>query len=604
MSFVFNTASLLVIPFLIAVLFGEKGDSRKKQLIYAVVIAAVSGLPILAFQMTLGSRVTIYECLLADAMIAAAMSVLIFPTVRNRQMNHLQMLRFICLGCMIVVVYSILTVGQTMIHGDTATASLLTKAQIAARSWFPEDWYYVNGDIWVISLQMFVAPFVMLLNDQSLARMLGSAFLVLVTAWTIYIHSKKVYEDDSWLLAIPLLFVFLAGQLDMMLYQVAYTLQMVFLIIGTVWSFRIYMHSRKKQDYIILGIFSVLLIAGGLRDLAETILPLWLTCMVMNYLEIRKQERQDWKQIWKEWIRLTIAIMVPAVIGLAVHIYLKRNLHVINSIHNALVLVASLDACLDNVFRYVTNLFECFGFRGNVQLVSLDGIWSMCSVVMCGIVVFLVPVLQALKLKQENRYVQFFYAFSVIHNLIMFVLAVFLVGKNESRYLLTSIFSWVLVSARYIYVYWISQKHFEKYIWTALFVVATVLGCLSLGVTSNGWESGLAEAKNLPMQLVERGLTKGYGDFWTVCGYEVYSDFNLRFGPLEMYDEDFIVHYWLIDGEVFEPEDTNTFLLLSEEENQRYADLLPEKFEAPVDYFEIDGVHIYVYDYDIVEDMI
>ena len=71
-----------------------------------------------------------------------------------------------------------------------------------------------------------------------------------------------------------------------------------------------------------------------------------------------------------------------------------------------------------------------------------------------------------------------------------------------------------------------------------------------------------------------------------------------------MYDDEFIAHFWLIDGEVFTPEDTGTFLILTAEENQRYTDFLPETFEKPVDYFEINGNHIYVFDYDIAADMI
>ena len=532
------------------------------------------------------------------------LALVIKAVSRKKFPDHLEILKFFCVTCLAVVAYSILTIGQTMIHGDTATASLLTKSQLESGHFFPRDWYYVNGEIWIISLQLFVAPFVILLKDQSLARMLGSVLVVLVTAGAMYFHSKKAYKDKSWLLAIPLMFVFLTGEQDMILYQVAYTPQMLFLIIASVFAFRIYEGICKKADYLILGAFLALLVAGGVRDVAETALPLWLTCMVLNYLGVRSREEQDWKQIWKEWIRLTLAVMLPAVLGLGLHIYLKRTLHVINSVHNSLVLVSSMDACADNVVKYLSNMFVCFGFRGGSQLISLDGIWSMCSVVMCAIVAFVVPVLQAVKLKQEPGYVKFFYTFGLIHNLIIFVLAVFLMGKDEARYLLTSVFFLVLLSARYIYVYWINQKCFEKYIWTLLFVAASLLGCCVLTVNSNGWENGLAEKERVTAELMERGLTKGYGDFWTACGYEVYSDFEVQFGSLEMYDDGFFVHEWLIDGNVFTPHDGNTFLLLSEAENDLYTDLLAEKFDTPIDYFECEGNCIYVYDYDIVEDMI
>lgn len=600
------TAAVLsaLIPAAVSLLFGEKQHGTRQRLIQSAATAILSVLVMLSAAAVLGNRATVYEYLFISGFVSSVLVTLIFPAIRNKTIDTLQVLKFACLGSLVVAAYSILTYGQTLIHGDTATASLLTRAQVAHGSLFPESWYYVNGDIWVLSLQTLVAPFVLLLKDQSLARMMGSVAVVLVTAWMVCLHSKKAYRNDSWLLAVPLLFVFLSGERDMMLYQVAYTPQMIFLIAGMMWVFRVYRHTPRKRDYFCLGALVIVLVAGGVRDLAETVLPLWLTCMALNYLDVRNRDVQDWKQIWKEWIRLTLAVMLPAVIGLAIHIILKRTLHVVNSAHNSLVLVSSVRDFSDNVLRYIANLFDCFGFRGGSQLVSLEGIWSMCSVVMCIIVVFLVPVLQAVKLKQEEAYVQFFYAFSVIHNLIMFVLAVFLKGKDESRYLLTSIFAWILVSSRYIYVYWIRQKHFEKYIWTGLFLIAAVIGWVSLGANSTGWEEKLTWKESVSAQLVDRGLTKGYGSFWTACGYEVYSDFEIRMGGLEMYDDEFIAHFWLIDGEVFTPEDTSTFLILTEEENQRYTNFLPEKFENPVDYFTVNGNHIYVFDYDIAADMI
>ena len=596
-------AVFLGIPLLMLLVTDAGNENRKQWIFRCLALAGAVSLVVLGAVFILGNRVSVYEYLLLDGLLSALVSVLMQPVIRKRWLAHHEVLKLMCLVSIVVVVYSILTVGQTMIHGDTATASLLTRSQLKHRQYFPESWYYVNGDIWVIAPHLFIAPFVILLENQSLARLMGSAFLVIVTAWTMYLHSKKACRDDSWILAVPLLFLFLAGERDMTLYQVAYTLQMVFLVAGAIWTFHIYEGSCRVRNYAILGLFVVALVAGGVRYVAETVLPLWLTCIVLNYLKIRMQDAPDWKQVWREWIRMTLAVMIPAMIGLAVHVYLKRTLHVVNSAHNSLVLVSSLMDCVDNVFRYIINLFYCFGFQGGVQLVSLDGIWSMCSVIMCAIIVFVVPVLQALKLKKESPYVQFLFTFSVIHNLIMFVLAVFLDGKDESRYLLTSVFAWILVSARYVYVYWISQKHFEKIIWTMLFVVASILGCAALTERSEGWEKKLEMKKEVVSLLKEKGLTKGYGSFWDIYGYEVYSDFELRFGGLEMYEDDFVMHFWLTDGDVFTPEETTSFLMLSDEENERYIDLLPEKLEEPIDYFEIHGNHIYVFDHDIAEDM-
>lgn len=593
----------VLLPGGITLLFGGKAGGIKGKVIQVSAVAVASGLALLLAYLLLGSSVTVYEYLLVESIAAAAVTMF-WVGIRDKDFSMTRVLKLVCLICMIVAVYSILTYGQTLIHGDTATASLLTKAQLKYGQFFPENWYYVNGDIWVISLQLFVAPFVVLLKDQSLARVLGSALLITVTAWVMYLHSKKAYGNESWVLAVPLLFVFLAGDRDMILYQAAYTLEMVYLIAGAVLAFRIYEGACKTRDYVLICIFLVASIVSGIRYVAEILLPLWLTCMVLNYLMMRNREQLDWMQAWKEWTRLTFAIFVPAVIGLVGYVYLNSTLNMIDTAKNSLALVSTLEDCMENVRHYVIGMFKCFGFRGGARLISLNGLWSMCSVIMCSIVVFVVPVLQARKIKQESAYVKFMFTFGMIHNLVMFTVTVFLEGKNLTRYLLTSVFVWILISARYIYVYWINQKHFEKIVWTGLFTIASILGCTVLGAHSVKWEKHLEEKMTVVSVLREKGLTKGYADFWEAYAYEIYSDFELRFGGLNTDEDDFSAHFWLTDGAVFTPEETNTFLLLTEEENQQYSPILSDKFEKPIDYFEFNGNHVYVYDYDIAVDMI
>ena len=123
--------------------------------------------------------------------------MLLFPLVRRAKLDHIHILKIFCVFCICSAVYSILTYGQSHIHGDIATASLLTKAQLDHGSLFPRSWCYVNGDLWVISIHSFVAPFALLLQNQSLARMLGSAALVLASVFVIIRHSKTAFHDDS-----------------------------------------------------------------------------------------------------------------------------------------------------------------------------------------------------------------------------------------------------------------------------------------------------------------------------------------------------------------------------------------------------------------------
>lgn len=593
----------LLIPFLTQLAAEKKESENKKRILTAGIVAAAVNCGILLLWLVFRDAVSGFEYLYANSVISLLVVFLGIPLLRDRKLEHTAFLKTICLISVATAIYSNLTYGQTQIHADSATSSLLTKAQWETRDFFPDGWCYGNGDVWVITVQTFAAPFILLMEDQSLARVLGSSFLLAVVCWLIYQHSRRDYKDDSWMIAVPIFLLFLTGDIDMILYQSAYATHMLFQIVGMMLVYRIYTRKAKPWQYGTFAVFMVLLLMGGIRCAAESAIPLWGTCIVVDYLQLRKQQQPDWKAALRNWIRMTAVVMIPAFVGILIYRRICATHTVINSMHNSLLLAGSMDVVIDNFFKYISNLFGCFGFRGGAYLLSADGIMSMVSIVMCLIVVLIVPVLQAVRLKQESRYVQFFFTFAVVHNLLMFVMTVIFAEKTKNQYLLTSIFCLILLSARYIYVYWIRQKHFEKYLWTGLFVAVVLLRCLLVGFSSMGWQTSLAEKEEITQTIEEHGLTKGYGDFWYALGYEVYSDFDLRFAPLEITQGQLVPFAWLVDATVFEPQEGNTFLLLSEAENAQVAPNLPDLLKEPIDYFTVNGSHIYVFDYDIIVDL-
>lgn len=595
--------SICIPAILSASSFGGKKCSRK-QMFGTIASTTLCANAVMVLAGFLFASVTQYELLFVNALVAILSAFFFFPILRKETVNPSFFLKVSCLLVMALVVYSNLTFGQTGIHADAATASLLTRAQLRHKDFFPDTWYYGNGDIWVFSSQTFTAPFVMLMKNQSLARMLGSSLLCCATACAIYFHNKKGFQSNAWLIAIPLLFLFISGERDMIMYESAYLTQMLMMSVIPFMAYKVYTRTAGKWLHMVFCLTLIILMMGGIRFMAEQILPVWCTCVVLTYAEIRNRDTIDWKGTFTKCVRFSVSIMLPAIIGLAVYVWLKRTHNVVNTANNALFLNDSINACFNSINAYITNTFSCFGFTANAYLLSIDGLQNMISVIMCILIMLVIPLLQATKLKKEPEYVRFFYGFATIHNLIMMIMIVFFVAKTTSaHYVLTSIFANMIVSARYIYVYWIKQKHFDKYIWTVLFLFASLVGCIDIASDSIGWEEKVLSKKAIQQQLVDRGLTKGYGEFWTVYGQELYSDFQIQYGGLSYYEGIPVKFVWLVDAAVYEPEDKETFLILSDYEHKDVAPNIPSLFEEPIDYFVLDGFHVYVFDYDITVDI-
>lgn len=591
-----------VSPVTMQVLYHKASGIKKRTLwLSAFIITILANSAAFIASLLFGGHVTEYEFLFVSVLASVGMTMLLFPLVTGAKVDHIQVLKMCCIVCICSAVYSILTYGQANIHGDIATASMLTKAQLKYGSFFPRNWCYVNGDIWTISMQTFVTPFSILLKNQSLARMLGSALFVLLSTYVIIHHSKHAFHDDSWVISIPVLLIFLYCARDMILYQAAYTGHLIYPLTCVYLLFHL-PESRKRSHRVLFTTLIAVLVIDGVRYVAELALPLWLTVFVFDYLRIRTQNTIPWKLILKKWLRTTCYIIIPTLVGCALHLWISSRGIMINTEQNTLRLVDSISDILDNIRIYIINLIYCFGFNGSKMITSLNGVHSIVCILMCLIFIFAVPILQAIKIKKEDAYTQFFFTFTVIHNLIIFVLAVFFVGKNLYHYLLTSIFLTVFLSARYIYKYWICQIHFDKYLWTALFVVALVVGNLVLVLQSVCWKDNLTSKKELTQQLVNLGLTKGYGDFWIVYPNEVYSDFKLQFGAIETDGDTLYPHRWLVDNEVFQPEETRTFLLLTEDDHAKVA-IIANQFQKPEEYYDMGYYHVYIFGYDIAADL-
>lgn len=577
-------------------------DIRNK--IWNILVTVISSNMLMGISyLFLKESLTAYEFLFINAAVAVVVELLLIPIIR-KTINKESVLKTLCVASVFVAAYSILTYGQAYIHSDTATATILCDSIIRHRSFFPETWCYANGDIWLLANHIFVFLPTILINNQSMARMIGSLIFLVITLLGVVYQSKKTFKDNSWLISIPLLIIHLGGAIDILLIQAAYTGHILWIALCSTLLYEIYKNFGKRQGnkYLFLYvILMILLLIGGTRLLAEQTAPALCGFIVFTYFSIRERQKIEWKAIMKIIVYMASAILIPSGIGMGIYKWLCSWHNVGNSINNSTVFT-SFESLQDNIWTTFLDFFECFGFSEGVKLVSIAGIRNMISVILCIIICFIVPYLQGKRINEEKESVQLFYAYGMMHNLIMIVCAIFL-GKTASRYLLSTVIVFVIISARYIYEYWIKQKNFRQYMWTGLFVIATIIGCIDLSMNSKGWVDIITVKKAVCQEIISHGLDKGYATYWNAYNNEVYSDLQIRFGSVMIKENSVVAHERLVDSDVFVPEDKNTFLLLTFEENDIISDNLSDICGTPIENFMINGMYVYVFDHDIAEDM-
>lgn len=545
---------------------------------------------------------------------------------------------------LLVSSYSILTYGQTVIHSDTATATLLARAQLRYGQLFPDSWCYINSDLWVFAPNLFVLPFTVIFKDQSLARMAGSLLMVLCTCFVIYLHSSRLFKSRSWLIAIPMFLLATFGEYDttdpysydydMILYQAAYTLFILCIVLITWLAYKAMKSEKKRMAKVIALMVIILVISmGGMRFLAEIAVPFSGTLIVLYILkkagksnekvlkesedpgQSEKYEKQEDNRDSLLRLALNIGMVaVPSLLGCLIsrHIYNGRSI-ITTSTGYPLDCVPTVRDCFDNLIEMILNCFRNFGYSGGVGIMTLKGIRNLVSMVMCIVIVFVIPVLQAKKISEESDEIKYFFIFGLIHNAEMFLMCI-LFGMTTYRYFLTSVFIFEIISSVYIYEHYIKTGSKAANYLIAAFAAAICVYSLVMLSSTVGWRQKVDYNRAFCDELVSRGLSKGYAPYWSAYKYEVYSDGRIRMMSLSpdrrivegndgnnMISQD----WWLTDANRYTPEEgIRTFFISDDTIDEDKKQRLFEIYGEPVDEFDYNNLSVYIWDYDMAERMI
>ncbi|MRW88259.1 hypothetical protein GJ698_29700, partial [Pseudoduganella sp. FT26W] len=101
----------------------------------------------------------------------------------------IQRLLLLLLGINIVLLAFYLVIDyQLVYHSDSAVKNLLAQEIVDTGQYFPRDWNYVNGDLWVLNTHTFIIPLLHWMHNGYLAHAASdivSAALILHASWLL-----------------------------------------------------------------------------------------------------------------------------------------------------------------------------------------------------------------------------------------------------------------------------------------------------------------------------------------------------------------------------------------------------------------------------------
>lgn len=150
-------------------------------------------------------------------------------------------------------IYAVLTLGQAIIHTDCSTGDLYYRSVYTSGKLIPDTWNFNNAEIGVFSTIALSSIMHALISNTILARVIASALVLVFVCCCDYWFSKKILVNNSYYVALPILFVVINGSVykDMVLFQAAYTLVMVAMLLCFGLVYNIFFENTYKFWHIV-----------------------------------------------------------------------------------------------------------------------------------------------------------------------------------------------------------------------------------------------------------------------------------------------------------------------------------------------------------------
>ena len=500
------------------------------------------------------------------------------------------------------ICFSMFTYGLTYIHSDNAAELLALKSIITNRDLFPDEWVYMNGDVNFMRIQVFLLLPYLLVGSKPVAREIGALLIIVLSVLALRKLSRKIFKDDSWLVAVPVIWIMLGGRAtrDILMYSGMYISSIFWLAVFILLFDTVSKEKCKKRIVVAFCLLETLVLTGGTRWLAEITIPLLVVSIYLAYTEKRG------------FVKNILFVLVPSIAGMGIFKLVNIKCDFFVSGKSDLVLPDTLSDIGKNAIVIFKNFYECFGYNGADSIISLSGLVSVISLTACTIICFVLPIIQMCLFYEESSEVKTFLVFAFTHNFVLIMTAV-LTSKLLDYHMVTVIIMDILMSARLVYGALQHSDRFLKGGFTILFIFTILIDSIFMLAASKGWKENYTKQRQFAEKLAATGAEKGFGTFWNAYTYEVYSDDSFRTGAIQIEDYFISDYFCLVDKSIFKAADCKSFLILNEEENEMYGTVeffLDKPTEDWVEedvptfnYFtkqlEKHNLRVLVYDYDI-----
>lgn len=425
---------------------------------------------------------------------------------------------------------------KALIHSDSAVKVLLANEIFKTGEFFPKDWNYVNGDIFILFGNALIAPALWMIKPGFMAHAISGIISSTVIISSIYILLRQQTKQTfaRWL-GVAVVTAGISGFIAENLYgQTAYGA--ILAISCGVLFFSIELLNRKIKTSMLIALFALLTLATWSNPL-RAIVCYFIPIISISAYSIFDEKRVPTPSCVRRLAALIIILIGSFIIGTILHKYTLLNSNNTAGVASARWL--NYDEIGRNFSFLFKGLFAIFGVHPTGEsLFSITGVFTGIKVItFLGIISFTPPAMINLlnSNKAENRHFAVFCVTSLFIN-IFIQLFTSVPDMSDpiqsSRYLVPSIILMIIASI----VWCFSENTFSAK--KIALITCIFLLCVSgfqayfrQGLSSESYnqtEQTIAHRQDLIDFLRKNNLRYGYAGYWGSGVISLLSDGDVR----------------------------------------------------------------------------
>jgi len=490
-------------------------------------------------------------------------------------------------------------------HSDSAVKVMLAKEIVETGQYFPRDWNYVNGDLFVLFGHTFIIPLLAFMPAGYLTHAISgliSALLILSGVWFLTGLTQVGLSRRVFIVAIVASGI--SGCMAENLYgQVSYGVFVYFSCYLLFFSYRFLQAGRKQRIYYGLALFCVLCLmfwSNPQRALVSFGIPLLAAIawhiQGLNHTEFSGQIKTAWYAI--------VIVFAGVLLGAALHSVTLAGFSCDFSSLQARWL--SYDFMLRNAIITPESFLALFGGlpTADGEVVSKIGIYEAARLAAGLALLGLIPYSIHMSLRQKSSGSAFLasFAFTALVG-VLFVQVATTVPKNDpilvSRYFVPSLVLSLILSFS------------QKLDWSKAPIVSLSTAAVAVCFVTSAYPAFVKMGnsskfdRNISVQhhnalvglkdfLLENGLHYGYAKFWNAGVLSVLSDEKLLVRQV-VFDQGLPKpDRWLSSNRWYRPGawQGETFLLLSNQKEEQEEGLeQDQKEQESIDWDLLERYH-------------